>query len=211
MNKDLFKQDVHGPTSEFLDTIYSYNVYPLITKPTRVTTSSATLIGHILSNNIDISYGHTQGILCTSMSDHFAIFHIAGNMSTSKLTPPVSLKLTRDMRRKNFDKFSTEIHKINLNNLFCINDAQSAFSTFHKMLSDVYDKCFQYNKIDKPYYNQKPWLTLGLKESIKLKISYMLPALKAVIKKRNLHGIRYTETNFTIYCVQRNVNIIMIY
>ena len=163
LNIDLFKHDVHGPTSESLDTIYSYNVYPLITKPTRVTTSSATLIDHILSNNIDIPYGHTQGILCTSMSDHFAIFHIAGNMSTSKLTPPVSLKLTRDMRRKKIDKLSTEMHKINWNNLFCINDAQSAFSTFHKMLSDVYNKCFPYKKIDEPYYNKKPWLTLGLK------------------------------------------------
>ena len=83
LNIDLFKHDVHRPTSEFLDTIYSYNVYPLVTKPTRVTASSATLIDHILSNNIDVSYGHTQGILCTSISDHFAVFHIAGNMSTS--------------------------------------------------------------------------------------------------------------------------------
>ena len=100
LNIDLFKHDVHRPTSEFLDTMYSYNVYPLITKPTRVTSSSATLIDHILSNNIDVSSGHMQGILCTSMSDRFAIFHIAGNMGTVKLTQPVSPKLTRDMRKK---------------------------------------------------------------------------------------------------------------
>ena len=163
LNIDLFKHDVHRPTSEFLDTIYSYNVYPLVTKPTRVTASSATLIDHILSNNIDVSYGHAQGILCTSISDHFAVFHIAGNMSTSKLTQPVSPKLTRDMRRKNIEKFSTEMQKINWNNLLCINDTQSAYSTFHKMLSDVYDKCFPYKKFDKPYYNKKTWLTLALK------------------------------------------------
>ena len=143
LNIDLFKHDVHRPTSEFFDTIYSYNVYPLITKPTRVTASSAILIDHILSNNIDVSYGHTQGILCTCMSDQFAIFHIAGNTSTAKLSPPVSLKLTRDMRRKNIDKFSNEIHKINCSNLFCINGTQGAFSTFHNMLSDVYTKNWQ--------------------------------------------------------------------
>ena len=39
LNIDLFKHDVHRPNSKFLDTIYSYNVYPLVTKPTRVTAS----------------------------------------------------------------------------------------------------------------------------------------------------------------------------
>ena len=169
LNIDFFKHDVHRPTSEFLDTIYSYNVYPLITKPTRVTSSSATLIDHILSNDIDISSGHMQGILCTSMSDHFAIFHIAGNVSTGKLTQPVSPKLTRDMRRKNVNKFLDEMHNIDWHNLLRINDAQCAYSTFHKILSDVYNKCFPYQKHDKPYYNKKPWLTLALKESIKTK------------------------------------------
>ena len=183
LNIDLFKHDVHRPTSEFLDTIYSYNVYPLVTKPTRVTASSATLIDHILSNNIDVSYGHTQGILCTSISDHFAVFHIAGNMSTSKLTQPVSPKLTRDMRRKNIETFSTEMQKINWNNLLCINDTQSAYSTFHKMLSDVYDKCFPYKKFDKPYYNKKPWLTLTLKESIKTKNKLYVTSTKGSNKK----------------------------
>ena len=175
LNIDLFKHDVHGPTSELLDTIYSYNVYPLITKPTRVTTSSATLIDYIFSNNIDISYGHTQGILCTSMSDHFAIFHIAGNMSTSKLTPPVSLKLTRDMRRKFFDKFSAEMPKINWNNLFFINDAQSAFSTFHKMLSDAYNKSFHTIKLTNHITIRNFGWRLVWKNPSKLKISYMLP------------------------------------
>ena len=114
LNINLFKHDVHRPTSEFLYAIYSYNVYPLITKPTRVTATSATLIDHILSNNIDISSGHTQGILhvCTSITDHFATFHIAGNMSTMKLTQPVSLKLMRGMRKKNIKKFWTEMHNI---------------------------------------------------------------------------------------------------
>ena len=58
LNIDLFKHDVHRPTSEFLDTIYSYNVYPLVTKPTTVTASSATLIDQnlltILMYHMDI-------------------------------------------------------------------------------------------------------------------------------------------------------------
>ena len=49
LNIDLFKYDVHKPTSAILDTIYAYNVFPLITKPTRVTETAANLIDHILT------------------------------------------------------------------------------------------------------------------------------------------------------------------
>ena len=194
MNIDLFKHDVHRPTSEFLDTMYSHNVYPLITKPTRVTSSSATLIDHILSNNIDVSSGHMQGILCTSMSDHFAIFHIAGNMSTVKLTQPVSPKLTRDMRKKNVSKFLNEMQNIDWSTLLLINDAQCAYSTFHKMLSSIYNKCFPFRKYDKPYYNKKPWLTLALKESIKTKNKLYVTSTKG----------RNKEEKSTQYKLYRN-------
>ena len=47
LNIDLFKYDYHKTTSNFLDTMYSYNMFPLIVKPTRVTEKSATLIDHI--------------------------------------------------------------------------------------------------------------------------------------------------------------------
>ena len=45
---DFLKCDGHKLTSDYLATIYSHNLLPLIVKPTRVTTHSATLIDHIL-------------------------------------------------------------------------------------------------------------------------------------------------------------------
>ena len=80
LNIDFFKYDVHKPASAMLDTIYACNVFPLITKPSRVTETTATLIDHILTKNIDIASDHLQGILCTDILDHYAIFHIAGNI-----------------------------------------------------------------------------------------------------------------------------------
>lgn len=41
----------HTATHDFLNTLYSVNFYPLITKPTRVTTHSASLIDNILLNS----------------------------------------------------------------------------------------------------------------------------------------------------------------
>ena len=43
-NINLINYDVHNTTNDFLDTMFSYNMYPLITKPTRVTHSSVSLI-----------------------------------------------------------------------------------------------------------------------------------------------------------------------
>ena len=74
LNIDSLKSDVHNSTSSLLDVMYSYNVFPVITKPTSVTESSATLIDHILTYDFDIDASHHQGILCSSISDHYAFF-----------------------------------------------------------------------------------------------------------------------------------------
>ena len=51
LNIDLLKHENHNPTSGLLDIMYSYNMFPLITKPTRVTKDTATLIDHTFTNN----------------------------------------------------------------------------------------------------------------------------------------------------------------
>ena len=52
-NINLLYSNIHNPTSEFVDTLYKYNFFPLINKPTRVTKVSATLIDNFFTNNIN--------------------------------------------------------------------------------------------------------------------------------------------------------------
>ena len=49
-NIDLLNIESHGPTSDYNDTMYSNGFIPLITRPTRITNSSATLIDNIFTN-----------------------------------------------------------------------------------------------------------------------------------------------------------------
>ena len=63
LNIDLLNHDNHSPTSEFLDIMYSYSMFPLITKPTRVTKDTATLIDHIFTNNFETDSKHVQDIM----------------------------------------------------------------------------------------------------------------------------------------------------
>ena len=146
LNFDLFKCESHKPTSTVLDILYSHNVFPLITKPTRVTENTATLIDHILTNNLDIASEHEQGILCTDISDHYAIFHIAGNISHDKLNDLAKTRLIRDMRRQNIEKFTNEMQQINWNCVTDISDAQASYSEFHRVISQKYNKFFHIEK-----------------------------------------------------------------
>ena len=42
-------------------------------------------------------------------------------------------------------------------------DTQAAYSEFHGILCEKYNKCLPYRKPNKPYHNNKPWLTNALK------------------------------------------------
>ena len=60
---------------KFIDLMYSDSLIPTITKPTRVTSHSATLIDNIFCNNI-LNEQALSGILYTDISDHHPIFYI---------------------------------------------------------------------------------------------------------------------------------------
>ena len=52
LNIDLLKHEEHSGTKHFLDMKYSFGLYPLTDKPTRITQSSATLIDNIFTNEM---------------------------------------------------------------------------------------------------------------------------------------------------------------
>ena len=141
---------------------------PLITKPTQVTETTATLIDNILTNNIDIASDHLQGILCTDIWNHYAIFHVAGNIKYDEINTP-AIRLIRDMRQGNINKFINEMQLVEWDSVNNTPDTQAAYTELHRIVSEKDNKCFPYRKLSKPYYNNKPWLTNALKESIKTK------------------------------------------
>ena len=68
------------------DIIYSNGFVPVITKPTRITEHSQTLIDHIYTNT-DLTtpnYKHKQGIRRTDISDHYPVFYLRLKPNSSK-------------------------------------------------------------------------------------------------------------------------------
>ena len=70
-NLDLLKSHLNQPTNDFMELSLDRELIPCITKPTRITNSSASLIDNILiSRSLQRSYD--SFVLLEDISDHFA-------------------------------------------------------------------------------------------------------------------------------------------
>jgi hypothetical protein len=188
-NINLLNIESHALTLDFLNMMYSFDIYPLITKPTRVSDSSATLIDNIFCNCIT-QCNTKNGIFYTDISDHFPVF-VIDTSYTHKVKPKVIS--FRDYSEKNKMNFREAILSHNWTNLLNNNDSQSAFYDFHKQFKDMYDNNFPIRYKSIGYTNKLPWLTAALKKSIKKK--------NMLFAKSKKHP---TEQNLKNYKLYRN-------
>ena len=70
-NIDILQYDSNSNGTSFVDAMFSDSFMPLITKRTRITDSSSTLIDNIYCNNVNIFT--FSGILVSDVSDHFPV------------------------------------------------------------------------------------------------------------------------------------------
>lgn len=79
MNIDLLIYSKHKKTNDYLDTIFSLGYLPVVTKPTRVCPSTATLIDHMYTNSL--THQLTPAIVLTDVTDHFTTCLLICNRS----------------------------------------------------------------------------------------------------------------------------------
>ena len=70
----------------FLQTFFDHNLFPLIDRPTRITTYSATLLDNIFTNVFDNKI--KSGIFVSDLTDHYPVFQITSSLSIRKHPPP---------------------------------------------------------------------------------------------------------------------------
>jgi endonuclease/exonuclease/phosphatase family metal-dependent hydrolase len=72
-NIDLFKSESCDYSNRFLEQLFTSSYFPLITKATRVTHHTTTLIDNIFTNNIEKI--NDSIIILSDLSDHLPIVH----------------------------------------------------------------------------------------------------------------------------------------
>ena len=173
-NINILNVNNHVPSSEFLDMMYSHSLIPLINKPTRVKNNSTTLIHNIFCNNLETSK-LKSGILFTDITDHFPVFCIyQGNHQQAEN----EFYMKRIFSFNNINNFHIRLEHLDWSEILMSNHCQDAFTYFHKVFSDLYEECFPRVKIKIGYRNRKPWLTSGLKKSIKVKHKLYVKSIK---------------------------------
>jgi hypothetical protein len=112
MNIDFLKYSEHTNTEEYLDMLYLNNYIPLITKPTRITDHSSTLIDHIYSNTA--IQNTVSGIALIDISDHLPVFCISG-ISANRVKKTIYL---RDYSHFDETKYVDDMNSINWTGMF---------------------------------------------------------------------------------------------
>ena len=167
-NVDLLHSSLHGRTSEFLDMLYSFNIYPMITKPTRISPHRASLIDNIFSNAIDKTTHN--GIIYDDLSDHFPIFSIHKNYVVPIHRTQTKKVQKRIINEANLSSFKKKLNSIDWSCLKENNDVNESYDSFMDKFSNVYEECFPLKTTDKKSNRcRRPWITKGILKSINRK------------------------------------------
>ena len=147
----------------FVNIFHSYSFFSTISKPTRVTNNSATIIDHIWTNNMD-NY-QTSGIFFNSISDHFPIF---SSFTTTRKTSEVTTLTKRTFTAENINAFKSDLASFNWKPLPLNNDTNGTFDSYISKFLELYNKNFPKTiiKIKEKHMN-KPYITHEIKNYIK--------------------------------------------
>ena len=150
-NIDLLKCDSNKNVSDFLDIIYSTNLLPNITSPTRLTSHSQTLIDNIFSSVIN-----DDCIACnliSPISDHHAQFLIISSYTI------ITQNSKKDICKWNFKHFSSKKFIIDLEKV-SEGSVNKLFRIFLiKLQIYLTTMCLSLSLVKS---SNKPWLTKGI-------------------------------------------------
>ncbi|MEM6812720.1 MAG: hypothetical protein AAF549_09675, partial [Pseudomonadota bacterium] len=162
------------PIANFLDIFGSYHILPHISLPTRITSSSNTLIDNIFVSTT--SSPTISGNLMIGISDHLPQFLILNQMSKpskSKLNNIVS----RSWSSFNADNFRNDFNDLNWKEILSVdkNDSEASFNSFLDNFNSLFDKHVPLRRLTKRQIKlrNKPWITNGLLTSMKIRDSIL--------------------------------------
>ena len=129
-NLDLLKYSKHRPTCDFVCLNENVNLVPSITRPTQITSSSATLIDNIFVNS-DFVRSLKSQILINDISDHLPICTVIENVNigvkekrkivTRKLTNGKLKLIQKELQDINWSNY-LETHCNNLYDVNCVSN-----------------------------------------------------------------------------------------
>lgn len=163
-NVNLLPHSIREKHSQDFKNLFSQNFFtPLITKPTRVTPHSSTLIDNIFSNMPSVADVCKPGILRTSISDHYSIFCIMKNVPLINDKKKITKRSFCD---KHIAAFQRRLACQSWDFVYESENTQLAFTRFQQVINQHFDKNFKMHTITVNYKTRHPWMTKSLRSRI---------------------------------------------
>ena len=201
-NFDYLKINEHKYTSDLFDMHISHGFLPTITRPTRITHTSQTLIDNIYTN-ITPNNNFTSGIILTQLSDHLPVFMFIGPQIKSK-QKKIQLTL-RKIKDAQLRQIKDSLKLNDWSDLYNLKDVNEAYTYFVNTLKSVIDNIAPEKQITitKSRLIREPWVTTGL-----LKSSSTLDKLyKRSMNKHRDHPFyaKFKKYRNTYNCLKRTM------
>lgn len=213
-NFDLLKVNAHKNTSDLLDSAFANGLIPTITKPTRITHTSATLIDNIYVKH-NKQHKVNSAILVSDMSDHLPVFCFINSTAQRQQPKSTTQFQCRKLTNTQFLNIKQSLDTINWNEELCDRSADDACDHFIHVLNTVINIHAPLKTINIPKRKiiREPWMTPALiKSSNKCLTLYKQsvgksktdPAYKKYILYRNVYNRLKTDTRKQYYAELMN-------
>ena len=177
---DLLKYENHELTRTFVDILFSLGLFPLITKSTRITDISETLINNIFTNQLDIE--HQSGLLISDVSDHLPIFSISSK-SDASTNPEIQCSKQRKITNDTISILKAKLTAQDWTTVYESDNVNNAYDTFISIFTKHFnDSCPETTTRNVSRKQYKPWFTNGLKNACKKKNTLYKKFLKTKSK-----------------------------
>ena len=180
------------------------NFVPCITLPSRITSSSSTLIDHIMLrlpiNKIQCKVN--SGNFICDITDHLPNFVIINlNIKHQNYRPFIRLFTPNKINEFN-ENIDQEMSKLNqnLDLTFHTNDVNLIYSNFFINYKNILDRYFPKVKMSRKKAKDKPWITEGLKTSIKTRNKLFENYHKNKTEENEKKGKTYRNNFLAIVC-----------
>ena len=163
----MLNHNSHNATSNFLNTLITHSLLPLITLTTGITQTSATLLDHIFSNSDPES--KEFWILYSNLSDH--LLSKCTQYEDNIGSKPV---LIINTSIENKVKFKDKLLLNDWTHVMINEDLSTAFSEFSNILNNSNEESFPFIRymLNKNKNSINPWFTSALLVSRKQKGNY---------------------------------------
>ena len=162
----------HPHAKDHLNILSSNAAFPLIIKPTRITSTSSTLLDHIITNITQNTL--LPGILRSDLSDHFPTFcFILLDSKPFKITVNKKIRSLNKFKPEDYvqelalklDQFFSHLPEVSSTNFDAI------FKEFYHIIKTITNTHAPLKLLPRKQkrLNSKPWITKGILISIKCK------------------------------------------